>query len=65
MIPLTVNGRPVQVDAEPDTRLLWVLRDDLNLTGTKSGCGLAACGACARPATRLREAPPRVEEQRS
>ena len=46
MIALTVNGRPVQVDAEPDTPLLWVLRDDLNLTGTKFGCGAALCGAC-------------------
>jgi isoquinoline 1-oxidoreductase alpha subunit len=41
-----VNGQPVQVDAEPDTPLLWVLRDHLNLTGTKFGCGVAACGAC-------------------
>jgi isoquinoline 1-oxidoreductase alpha subunit len=46
MIALTVNGRAVQVDAEPDTPLLWVLRDDLNLTGTKFGCGAALCGAC-------------------
>lgn len=46
MPELTVNGRPVQVDAEPDTPLLWVLRDHLNLTGTKFGCGVAACGAC-------------------
>jgi isoquinoline 1-oxidoreductase alpha subunit len=46
MPELTVNGQPVQVDAEPDTPLLWVLRDYLNLTGTKFGCGVAACGAC-------------------
>jgi isoquinoline 1-oxidoreductase alpha subunit len=46
MPELTVNGRPVQVDAEPDTPLLWVLRDHLALTGTKFGCGVAACGAC-------------------
>lgn len=46
MTELTVNGRPVQVDAEPDTPLLWVLRDHLNLTGTKFGCGVAACGSC-------------------
>ena len=45
-IKLTVNGRPVSVDAEPGTPLLWVLRDDLDLTGTKFGCGVAACGAC-------------------
>ena len=46
MPELTVNGQPVQVDAEPDTPLLWVLRDYLNLTGTKFGCGVAACGTC-------------------
>jgi len=46
MIALVVNGRSVQVDADPDTPLLWVLRDHLNLTGTKYGCGVAACGAC-------------------
>ena len=46
MIPLNVNGQPVQVDADPATPLLWVLRDHLNLTGTKYGCGVAACGAC-------------------
>jgi isoquinoline 1-oxidoreductase alpha subunit len=46
MITLNVNGQPVQVDAEADTPLLWVLRDHLNLTGTKFGCGVAACGAC-------------------
>lgn len=45
-IKLNVNGRPVTVEAEPGTPLLWVLRDDLNLTGTKFGCGVAACGAC-------------------
>ncbi len=43
---LQINGEPVQVDAEPDMPLLWVLRDVLNLTGTKFGCGVAACGAC-------------------
>jgi isoquinoline 1-oxidoreductase alpha subunit len=46
MLSFTVNGQDVQVDAEPDTPLLWVLRDYLNLTGTKFGCGVAACGAC-------------------
>jgi isoquinoline 1-oxidoreductase alpha subunit len=46
MISLTVNGQATQVDAEPDTPLLWVLRDHLNLTGTKFGCGVAACGSC-------------------
>ena len=43
---LTINGKAVQADAEPDMPLLWVLRDQLNLTGTKVGCGVAACGAC-------------------
>jgi isoquinoline 1-oxidoreductase alpha subunit len=43
---LTVNGRPMNVDAAPDTPLLWVLRDELHLTGTKFGCGIAQCGAC-------------------
>jgi isoquinoline 1-oxidoreductase alpha subunit len=46
MISLNVNGKRVQVDAEADTPLLWVLRDHLNLTGTKFGCGVALCGAC-------------------
>jgi isoquinoline 1-oxidoreductase alpha subunit len=43
---LNVNGKSLQVDAEPAMPLLWVLRDLLNLTGTKFGCGVAACGAC-------------------
>jgi aerobic-type carbon monoxide dehydrogenase small subunit (CoxS/CutS family) len=43
---LNVNGRDVEADATPDTPLLWVLRDHLNLTGTKFGCGMALCGAC-------------------
>ena len=46
MIKFTVNGKPVRTDADPDTPLLWVLRDDLGLTGTKYGCGRAQCGAC-------------------
>ncbi|MDB6101972.1 MAG: Isoquinoline 1-oxidoreductase, alpha subunit [Gammaproteobacteria bacterium] len=46
MISLIVNGRPIAVDAEPDTPLLWVVREHLGLTGTKYGCGIAACGAC-------------------
>lgn len=45
-ITLTVNGRTHQVNVEPDTPLLWVLRDALALTGTKYGCGVAQCGAC-------------------
>jgi isoquinoline 1-oxidoreductase alpha subunit len=43
---LRVNGRMHDVDVEPDTRLLWVLRDVIGLTGTKFGCGIAQCGAC-------------------
>ena len=43
---LTVNGQTRTVDVEPDTPLLWVLRDTLGLTGTRFGCGIAACGAC-------------------
>ena len=43
---ITVNGKKHEVDLEPDMPLLWVLRDALNLTGTKYGCGVAACGAC-------------------
>jgi len=46
MIALNVNGRSVEVDAEADTPLLWVLRDSLDMTGTKFGCGMALCGAC-------------------
>jgi isoquinoline 1-oxidoreductase alpha subunit len=46
MIQLNVNGRAVAVDADPSTPLLWALRDTLGLTGTKFGCGIAACGAC-------------------
>jgi isoquinoline 1-oxidoreductase subunit alpha len=46
MITLTVNGTQHQVDLEPDTPLLWALRDAVGLTGTKFGCGIAQCGAC-------------------
>ena len=44
---LRINGAAYQVEAQADTPLLWVLRDDLGLTGTKYGCGLAQCGACS------------------
>lgn len=47
MLELRVNGKHHHVDAEPATPLLWVLRDELGLTGTKYGCGLEQCGACA------------------
>jgi isoquinoline 1-oxidoreductase alpha subunit len=46
MPTLKVNGQTQNVDAAPDTPLLWVLRDHLNMTGTKYGCGIALCGAC-------------------
>lgn len=46
MITFSVNQRPVDVEADPDMPLLWVLRDLLQLTGTKFGCGVAQCGAC-------------------
>jgi aerobic-type carbon monoxide dehydrogenase small subunit (CoxS/CutS family) len=46
MISVTVNGKPQQVDVEPNVPLLWVVRENLNLTGTKYGCGIAQCGAC-------------------
>ena len=46
MLKLTVNGRTHQLDVEPEMPLLWVLRDHLNLLGTKYGCGIALCGAC-------------------
>jgi isoquinoline 1-oxidoreductase subunit alpha len=46
MIPVTINGRRYNVDLPEDTPLLWTLRDQLGLTGTKFGCGMALCGAC-------------------
>ena len=46
MISFVVNGTSVKVDAEPDTPLLWVIREHLKLTGTKFGCGIGQCGAC-------------------
>src|SRR5690606_33560648 len=46
MTDLTVNGRPVRFDMDPQTPLLWALRDAANLTGTKYGCGVGDCGAC-------------------
>jgi len=45
-ISLRVNGKTQEVDADPGTPLLWVIRDDLKMTGTKFGCGVASCGAC-------------------
>lgn len=46
MVEITVNGEARRVEVEPETPLLWVLRDTLSLTGTKYGCGVAQCGAC-------------------
>ncbi len=46
LVTLNINGEDKKVDVAKDTPLLWVIRDELNLTGTKFGCGVAACGAC-------------------
>jgi aerobic-type carbon monoxide dehydrogenase small subunit (CoxS/CutS family) len=46
MIELNINGKMYQVDVDPDTPLLWVIRDHIGLTGTKYGCGIQQCGAC-------------------
>jgi isoquinoline 1-oxidoreductase subunit alpha len=45
-VSLAINGKTISVDADPSTPLLWVLRDNLGMTGTKFGCGMALCGAC-------------------
>ena len=55
-ITLTVNGQPHALDVEPDMPLLWAIRDTLGLTGTKFGCGIAACGACTVHLERTRGA---------
>jgi isoquinoline 1-oxidoreductase alpha subunit len=46
MARFTINGRPVDIQVEPGTPLLWVIREQIGLTGTKYGCGIAQCGAC-------------------
>src|SRR4051794_2850322 len=46
MAKLTINGKAFEVDVEPDTPLLWAIRENVGLTGTKYGCGIAQCGAC-------------------
>ncbi|HJV76118.1 MAG TPA: (2Fe-2S)-binding protein [Noviherbaspirillum sp.] len=46
MTRFTLNGKPVELDVAPDTPLLWVVREHLNMTGTKFGCGMGLCGAC-------------------
>lgn len=47
MVKLEINGRAHEIDVDPETPLLWVLRDTLGMTGTKYGCGIAQCGACS------------------
>src|SRR5438270_9647819 len=47
LVELTINGSAYNVDVEPDTPLLWVIREQVGLTGTKYGCGIAQCGACS------------------
>lgn len=47
MVELNINGRAYQIDVEPDTPLLWVIREQVGLTGSKYGCGVAQCGACS------------------
>ena len=56
MVRLNINGQDHNVDVDPDTPLLWALRDTLGLTGTKFGCGIAQCGALHRPYRRRRDA---------
>ncbi len=46
-IQVTINGKPAEIISEPDTPLLWAIRDELSLTGTKFGCGIGQCGACS------------------
>ncbi|MEO0962014.1 MAG: (2Fe-2S)-binding protein, partial [Pseudomonadota bacterium] len=46
MINVTINGKPEVLDVDPDMPILWVIREDLEMTGTKFGCGIAFCGAC-------------------
>jgi hypothetical protein len=71
MAALNINGQTHQIDVEPDTPLLWVLRDTIGLTGTKYGCGIAQCGACTVHLdgwqcahVRCRSASPRVSRSR-
>ena len=47
MVTLNINGKVHEIDIEPDTPLLWVIREQIGLTGTKYGCGIAQCGACS------------------
>ena len=69
MIEFEINGKSVRTDSDPDTPLLWVIRDELKLKGTKFGCGIAECGACTvhldGSATRSCSVPVRAAEGRS
>ena len=68
MLTLTVNGQQKQVDVENDTPLLWVIREHLQMTGTKFGCGAGLCGACTvhldGTAVRSCQTPPRTRSAR-
>jgi isoquinoline 1-oxidoreductase subunit alpha len=57
MLALRVNGQTHNLDVDPDTPLLWVIRDTLGLSGTRYGCGIAQCGACTSLSTARRSAP--------
>ena len=57
MVKFTLNGETVTSESPPDTPLLWVLREELQLTGTKFGCGIAQCGACTVHLTAARPEP--------
>jgi isoquinoline 1-oxidoreductase subunit alpha len=66
MARLTINGSTVDIDVEPETPPLWVVRENIGLTGTKYGCGIAQCGACTVISMALRPArrPPRSRHRR-
>lgn len=61
LLTLTINKQSYKVDVDPETPLLWVIRDEVNMTGTKFGCGIAQCGACT---VHLNGAPVRFPFQR-
>jgi isoquinoline 1-oxidoreductase alpha subunit len=57
MVRLTINGKSHEVDVDPSTPLLWVIREQIGLTGTKYGCGMAQCGSCRSTSTARPRAP--------